>query len=203
MFVKGCGHETYNTKEVEKEHKEEATADQETPVEEGQEAPVPLATHVSNILNSIFSNDELYINSQRNCNSKVLYAHKSYIFNNFKGAISEYKEVLHCEGYDYEKFLDEIMEAPLFEHFITRRLKMPSRPDGFMLYGKMRVDFFSTSEFLYPNLKSRLRLIRARKNFYMISDIPIVSLGTVPCSHYTCSIALKDDYHKKRMDMLT
>ena len=51
-------------------------------------------------------------------------------------------------------------------------------------------------------MKIRLRLIRARPNFYMISDKPNVSLGIVECSLYTRRIALKDDYHKKRMDML-
>ena len=34
-----------------------------------------------------------------------------------QGAISEYKGVLHCEGYDYEEFPDEIMEAALSEPF--------------------------------------------------------------------------------------
>ena len=48
----------------------------------------------------------------------------------------------------------------------------------------------------------RLRLIRARPNFYMISDNPNVSPGIGDCSLYTRRIALKDDYHKKRMDML-
>ena len=81
-------------------------------------------------------------------------------------------------------------------------MKLLSRPDGFMLYGKLEIDFFSTSELLYPNTKIRLRLIRARPNFYMISDNPNVSLGIVDCSPYTLRIALKDDYHKKRMDML-
>ena len=71
-----------------------------------------------------------------------------------------------------------------------------------MLYGKSGVDFFSTSELFHPNMKVRLRLIRARPNFYMISDNPSVSLGIVDCSLYTRSIALKDDYHQKRMDML-
>ena len=79
---------------------------------------------------------------------------------------------------------------------------MLSRRDGFMFYGKLGVDFFSTSELLYPNMKFRLRLLRARPNFYMISDNPNVSLGIVDCSLYTRRIALKDDSHKKRMDML-
>ena len=108
----------------------------------------------------------------------------------------------HCKEYEFEEFPDEIMEAPLSEPFFTRRMKMFSRPDGLMLHGKLGVDFFSTSELLYPNTKVRLRLIRARPNFYMISDNPNVSLGIVDCSLYNRRVALKDDYHKKRMDML-
>ena len=144
----------------------------------------------------------MYINNQQIHNYHGLYAHKSYISNNFKGAISEYKGVLHCEGYDYEELPDEIMEAPLSEPFFTRRMKMLSRPDGFMLYGILRIDFFSTSDLLYPNMKVRLGLIRARPIFYMISDNPNVSLAIVDCSLYTRCIGLKDDYPRKRMDML-
>ena len=108
---------------------------------------------------------------------------------------------MHCVGYEYEEFPDEIMEAPLSDSFFTKRMKMLSRPDGFMLYGKLGVDFFSNSELLYPNMKIRLRLIRGRPKFYMISDNPNVSLGIVDCSLHTRRIALKDDYHKKRMNM--
>ena len=81
-------------------------------------------------------------------------------------------------------------------------MKLLSRPDGFMLYGKLGIDFFSTSGLLFPNMKIRLRLIRSRPDFYMISDNHNVCLGIVDCSLYTRRIALKDDYHKKRMGML-
>ena len=76
-------------------------------------------------------------------------------------------------------------------------MKLFSRPDGFRLYSKLGVDFFSTSDLLYPNMKKRLHLIRAELNFYMISDNPNVSLGIVDCSVYTHRIVFKDDYHKK------
>ena len=56
-----------------------------------EEAPVSLVTPVNNILHSIFSNVEVYINSQQIYNSNGLYAQKSYFSNNFKGAISEHK----------------------------------------------------------------------------------------------------------------
>ena len=94
------------------------------------------------------------------------------------------------------------MEAPLSELFFRRRMKMLSRPDGFMLYGKLGVDFFSNSQLLDANMKIRLRGISARPNFYMIRNNTKVSLGIVDCSIHICRIALEDDYHRKRMDTL-
>ena len=47
-LVRDRGYETYNTKEVKKEHKEQEKAEEEETAEE--EAPVPLVTHVNNIL---------------------------------------------------------------------------------------------------------------------------------------------------------
>ena len=137
-LVRGQGYETYNTKKTIKEHKEETKVEEE---ETAEEAPVPLVTHVNNIFHSIFSNGEVYINNQQISNSNGLYVRKFYISNIFKGAISEYKGVLHCEGYDYEEFPDENMEAPFSEPFSTRRMKMLKRPDRFMLYGKLGLTF--------------------------------------------------------------
>ena len=45
--------------------------------EEVEAAPVPLVTHVSNILNSLFSNVEMYINNRQIYNFNGLYAPKS------------------------------------------------------------------------------------------------------------------------------
>ena len=62
-LVRGRGYETYNTKEVKKRkkgHKEEAKEEEEETAE--KDAPVPFVTHVNNILHSIFSNVEMYMN---------------------------------------------------------------------------------------------------------------------------------------------
>ena len=45
-LIKGCSYKTYNTKEVRKEHKEEAKTEEE---ETADEEPVPLVTHANNI----------------------------------------------------------------------------------------------------------------------------------------------------------
>ena len=60
-LVRGRGCETYTTKEVKKEHKGEAKAEEEETAEE--EAPVPLVTHVNNNLHSFFSIVQVYINN--------------------------------------------------------------------------------------------------------------------------------------------
>ena len=159
---------------------------------------MPHITHVNNILHSIISDAELYINNQQIYDSNGLYAHRSLISNNFKSKLSDYKGVLHCEGYDYEEDPENLLEGPFF----NRRMKLYSRPSGFMLYGKLRIDFLTTSELLYPNKKVRIRLFRARPNFYMIGENPNVSFGFVDCSLYTRRLMLKDDYHKKRMSQL-
>ena len=177
-------------------------ADEAKKKQEEEEAPVPLTTHANNNLHSTFSNVEVYTNNQQLFNSNGLFAHKFYISNNFRGVISELKGFFSFEGYDYEDRPDKNMEAPLSELLFTWRQKLLIGPHGLMLYGKQGVDCSSTSELLYPNMKIGLRLIRARPNFHMISDNPKVGLGIVDCSLYTRRIDLKDDYQKKKMDVL-
>ena len=159
---------------------------------------VPHITHVNNILHSFFSNAELYINNHQIYNSNGLYAHKAHISNSFKSTLSDYKVVLHCEGYDYEEDTENLLQGLLF----TRRMKLYSRTEGFMLYGKLGIDLLTTSELLYPDMKVRIRPIRARPNFYMISENPKVSLCMVGCSLFTRRMMLTEDYHKKRMSEL-
>ena len=126
---KGRCFDTYKTTEKKKDHKEDTvfieTGDDDVEFIEEDEG-VPHITHVNNILHSIFTNAELYINNHQIYNSNGLYAHKSHFSNNFKSTLSDYKGVLHCEGYDYEEDPENLLEGPFF----TRRMKMYSRPDG-------------------------------------------------------------------------
>ena len=96
-FVKGLGYDTYNSKEKKKENNDESVVFTETGTDDGKEEVAPVI-YVNNIMHSKFSNIEVYINNQQTYNSNGLYAHKSYISNNFKAAISEYKGALRCEG---------------------------------------------------------------------------------------------------------
>ena len=97
-FFRGRGYETYKTKEVKKDNKEQAEADEEmvAVVENKNQDPFHLVIHVNNILHSISSFVQVHRNYQQIDNSNGFYGHKSYFSNKFKGAISEHKEVLHC-----------------------------------------------------------------------------------------------------------
>ena len=115
-FVKGRGYDKYESQEKKKEHKDESVVLSETGDDE-EEEEVARVTYVNNIRHSILSNVEVYINNQQIYNSNGLYAHKSYISNNFKAAISEYKGVLHCEGHDYEQDPEDICNSLLDPFF--------------------------------------------------------------------------------------
>ena len=139
-LVKGRRFDSYKTTEKKKEHKEDAvfteTEDDDFEFIEEDEG-VPHITHVNIILHSFFSQAELYINNHQIYSSNGLYAHKSHISNIFKSTLSDYKGVLHCEVFDYGDDPENLDEGPFF----TRRRKLYSRPDGFMLYGKLGIDF--------------------------------------------------------------
>ena len=113
-IVKRRGYDTYESKEKKKEHKDESVVFSETGNDEEVQEEV---TYVNNILHSIFSIVEVYIDNQQIYNSNGFYAHKSYISNNFKASISEYKGVLHCESYDYEQDPEDISKPYLIPFY--------------------------------------------------------------------------------------
>ena len=76
-FVKGRCYDTFESNEKKKEHKDDSVVFTETGDDEEEEG-VARVTYVNNIMHSIFSNVEVYINNQQIYNSNGLYAHKSY-----------------------------------------------------------------------------------------------------------------------------
>ena len=82
-LVRGRGYATYNRKELKKGAQRRDKEDEEATAHEEQEAPVLLVTHINNILHSIRSNVEVYINNRKTYKSNGLNALKFYILNNF------------------------------------------------------------------------------------------------------------------------
>ena len=66
----------------------------------------------------------------------------------------------------------------------------------FSLYGRLAIDVFTCEKLLLPKTKVRNKLIRARPNFYMLSDNPNVSLKIVDCSLFTRKIVVAEPNHQ-------
>ena len=115
-FVEGRGYGTYQSKEKKKEHKDESVVFTETGDDE-EEEEVARVTYVNNIMHSIFSNVDVYINNQQIYSFNGLYAHKSYISNNFKAAISEYKSVCIVKAMTMNRIL-RILVTPYLIPFL-------------------------------------------------------------------------------------
>ena len=75
--------------------------------------------------------------------------------------------------------------------------------NGTTYYGKLAIDLFQCEKLLLPNTKIRLKLIRARPNFYMISYNPHVSLKVLDCSLFTRRVVLNEVNHKTIKYQLT
>ena len=176
---KGRCFDTYKTREKKEKHKEAnvftETRDGDVDFIEEEGKGVPHMTHLNKTLHSFFSNAELYFNNHQIWNSNGLYPHRSHISNKFTSTSTDDKGVVHCEGHDDEEYPANLNKG----QFFTRRMKLYSRPEGFMLYGKLGIEFFTTSGLLYPNMKVRISLIKARPKFYMVGENSNVSLGIV------------------------
>ena len=110
----------YSTKEVRKEYREEAKANEKTKEEE--ESPVPLVTHLNIILHSNFSNAKVYIKYQQIYNSNGLYAHKSYIAINLKRPSLNAREV--CTA---RKTTRDNLMIRLWKHFFRNLFSQGER----------------------------------------------------------------------------
>ena len=86
-------------------------------------------------------------------------------------------------------FLMKLCKRLYANIFFTKTIKLLSRPYGIMLCGNLGVEYFSTSALLYPNMKVRLRLIRARAMFYGLVTTPTLVLELL-IVHFTLVILL-------------
>ena len=81
-------------------------------------------------------------------------------------------------------------------HPFTDRANSLGTEITFSLYGRLAIDLFTCEKLLLPNTKVRIKLIRARPNFYMLSDNLNVSLKIVDCSLFTRKILVAEPKHQ-------
>ena len=123
--------------------------------------------------------------------SNGLYGHKALISNEFNASTMNKEGIFACHGYEFEKDPSDYEKRPIIDREEELLLK-----DEVTLYGKFAIDWVQGEKLLLPITEIRLKLIRARPNFYMISFNPHVSLRVLDCSLFTRRVAVNEVYHQ-------
>ena len=124
-------------------------------------------------------------------NAIGLYPHKAKISNEFNSSAVSNKGILACHGYSFEENPEAFDMYPF-----TDRANSLGSGIIFSLYSRLAIDLFSCEILLLPKTKVRIKLIRARPNFYMLSDYPNVSLKIVDCSLFTKRTLVAEPNHQ-------
>ena len=124
-------------------------------------------------------------------NANGLYPHEAQISNEFNLSAVSNKGILACHGYSFEEYPDAFEMHP-----VTDRANFLGTGITFSLYWRLAIDLFTCEKLLLPKTKVRIELIRARPNFYMLSDNPNVSLKIVDCSLFPRRILVAEPNHQ-------
>ena len=94
-------------------------------------------THVKNLLDSPFSNCEVFLNNQQVYNPNDLYGHKALISNEFNASTINNEGILASHGYEFERDPSDYEKSPFTDREEELLLK-----DGVTLCGKLAIDLF-------------------------------------------------------------
>ena len=146
---------------------------------------------VNNIMHSLFSNLEVYFNNEQVYTSNGLYAHKSFLSNEFSGTQGTKDSISVCQGYLYEKDPHDVDDEAFQER------KKVGLKEEIVCYGRLHADVFTCDKLLLPNVNVRIKLIRSRPSFYLISDLDNVQAKIIEASIFTRQVAVDDSYFGK------
>ena len=139
----------------------------------------------------MFSNCKVFFNNTMVYNANGLYPHKAQISNEINSSTVSNKGILACPGYIFEEYPEAFDMYPF-----TDRANSSRSGITFSLYGRLAFDLFTCEKLLLLKTKVRIKLIRAKLNFYMLSDNPNVSLKIVDCSLFTRKILVAEPNHQ-------
>ena len=117
---------------------------------------------VNNILHSLFSNCELFLQGVQVSTANNLYPHKALIETETSHPPECKNGLLVCQGYEYEVDPSAIETGDTFK---KRRTALKTNGGVVQLYGRLAIDFLGTDKFLLPDVEMRLRLTRAPNEF--------------------------------------
>ena len=145
---------------------------------------------VNNIMHSLFSNLEVCFNNEQVYSSNGLYAQKSFLSNEFSGTQGTKDSISVCQVYLYE-------EQPNDDDEAFKERKKTGTQEETNCYGRLQADIFTSYKLLLPNVNARVKLIRSRPSFYLISDLDNVQAIIIEASIFTTQVAVEESYFRK------
>ena len=131
--------------------------------EDSDEEPKTYSTYENNLLQSIFSNCEIYFNDTMVYNANGLYPHEAQISNGFNSSAVGNKGIFACHGYSFEEYPEALDVHPF-----TDRANYLGSGITYSFYGRLAMHLLTCEKFSLPKTKVRIKLIRAWPNFHML-----------------------------------
>ena len=173
-MLKERGDKSYNTKGVNREHKEEtmeAAADEAMQ----EEVPSQIVNLVNNILDLFFPMLR-FTSTISKITNRIISMRTNHICNNLREPSMNKVEFCFGKSLTMHNVLFRLWAHLLLNHLFTRQAKCVCRPHIFKLDGKLGHDNSCSREFPLPNVKVGLLLVGVTPAFYMITDNHIVCL---------------------------
>lgn len=120
-------------------------------------------TLVNNTMHSMFSNCEVSFNNEQVYSSNSLYAHKAFISNEYSGTRGTKESISAIQGYSYENTPGDLTSKAFKDR------KAAQGVEEITFYGKLAIDAFTCESLLLPNVTVRIKLIRSRPQFYLLT----------------------------------
>ena len=113
------------------------------------------------------------------------------ISNEINSSAVSNKGMLVCHVYSFEEHPEAFDMYPF-----TDRANSLGSGITFSLYGSLAIDLFTCEKLLLPKTEVRIKLIRARPKFYMLSDNPNVGLIIVDSLLFTRRVSVVEPNHQ-------
>ena len=124
--------------------------------EDSDEEPKTYSTYENNLLQSIFSNCEVYFNDTMVYIANRLYPHEAQISNGFNSSAVGNKGLFVCHRYSFEEYPEALDMYPF-----TDRANYLGSEITSSFYGRLAIDLFICEKFSLPKTKVRIKLNRA------------------------------------------
>ena len=96
-----------------------------------------------------------------------------------------------CQDYVYEEQPNDVDDEAFKER------KKTGTQEEINCYGRLHADIFTCDKLLLPIVNVRIKLIRSRPSFYLISDLDNVQARTIEASIFTRQVAVEESYFRK------